>query len=188
MFQPHSREIRHTCFFFIQWLSNKGGGGGKRLCARIAPHESETRCPLRAGSKALLRAMDAQGFRYTLMLSEPYFEAFSYTTGLKKKKPHSRSTFRWGVPVAPPLLGSAPAQRICVKMWPRIRQTMAIHCAVINKNNSIMLKSINQIKSNHHLIKIKAVWWSIAFYHLKQMHHDLWKNNWLSLAYLFMKY
>ena len=42
-------------------------------CAQSAHHEREARSPLRPGSRARLRALEAQGSRCSLVQSEPYF-------------------------------------------------------------------------------------------------------------------
>ena len=58
-----------------------GGGGEQKIMCVYAHHEREARSPLRLRSRARLRALEALfkiiGFlMLSLMLSEPYFEAF----------------------------------------------------------------------------------------------------------------
>ena len=61
-------------------ISFRGGGGAQKIMC--THHEREARSPLRPGSRARLRALEALGgFWCSLKLFEPYFSAFWYKMG-----------------------------------------------------------------------------------------------------------
>ena len=84
----------------------KGGGGGNRLCA-CSTHASRARSMY---GQARLRALEGLRFRCSLVLSEPYFEAFSYKKKHSRSKTRGRGSRLLG-PLLDPLLHTKPIFR-----------------------------------------------------------------------------